>query len=292
MAMTKIKLSIPWVANYHDPYPASLFPPPYNSFTPIISTRQERAHLQILEKATILSFPCVRLRDWVLAENKALHSKSYILPHAGCKLANLQHLPDDEKVVVDKHKFTILHTGTLLSARNPIHLIHAFTKFLGSDTTRKEKAELVLIGNVHPKIREELETKVSNNVKVITERLSYSRCLELSMDSAILLIVEAKSKISPFFPGKLADYLWLKKPILALSPEVSTTRDMIGDEFCSFIEDEDRMVGILERLWLQWCSNALKVDYSSQLQEILPPAILEKFRLILNSSATVNDSKK
>jgi hypothetical protein len=280
IAMTKLRVAIPWVANYHDPYPGSLFPPPYNSYTKVISSKQERAHNKILERATYLSFPCIRLQDWIIKDSETLSKKSFILPHAACELPNLQHLAGDHNVTLSKEKFSVLHTGTLLSARNPIHLIKSFIKFLDSDEKKRIQSELIFIGNVHPKIKEEFKVTLPNNIRIVTNRLSYTRCLELSFDATILLIIEAKSSISPFFPGKLADYLWLRKPILALSPEISTTRDMIGSEFCSSLENEDRILDLLNSFWIQWESNSLRVDHSVQLTHILPPAILEKFTLL------------
>jgi len=290
IAMTKLKNVVPWVANYHDPYPASLFPPPYNSFTRGISLKQERVHKKILKSATYLSFPCTRLQEWILNGSNLLVNKSFILPHAACELGNLQNLPGDQDVIVNREKFTLLHTGTLLSARNPIPLINAFIRFSSSDEKKRTQSELILIGHIHPKVKEELKVVLPDNIRIITNRLSYARCLELSLDATILLIIEAKSSISPFFPGKLADYLWLKKPILALSPERSTTRDMVGNEFCSLLDDEDRILELLNNFWEKWCDNNFKADYSAQLNHILPPAILDKFKLI-SSKAASNQSK-
>ena len=87
MAMVIGKFKVPWVANYHDPFPLSLYPEPYRRVTPVLSAQQEKHHRRILQKADALSFPSERLMNWVLrVEPKNIYEKAYVIPHLACAL--------------------------------------------------------------------------------------------------------------------------------------------------------------------------------------------------------------
>ena len=82
------------------------------------------------------------------------------------------------------------------------------------------------------------------------------------------MILEADTEDSPFFPAKLADYLWLGKPIVAVSPGASATADVLGADYPLRIPPADSAVAatVFERLWTAWRENAL--------ERLAPPASL------------------
>lgn len=259
-AMLKLRLSVPWVANYHDPFPLSLYPDPYRERIPIRSAAQERLHRQILDRADALTFPSARLRDWVVADATAHRRKAFVVSHIGLDAG--RPVPPDDRV------FRIVHTGTMLRQRNPQGLLRGFLEFVGDDPDRQARCRLVLIGRIDKQHRDLPEWQALQRIGVvetIEHRIPFEAAVDANQRAVAVAIVEADTAISPFFPAKLADYLALRKPILALSPRASSTADILGPDYPLIVPPNDH-AGIavrLTRLWDAW--------RSGQLASFLPP---------------------
>ena len=271
-AMPKIKTQIPYVVNYHDPYPMHLYPIPYKKKRSWVSKLQQKQSNKVMEKAFYVSFPSQRLQEWMLQYHPILKDKSIVLPHPHGNLQNLQNLPIDKEILLNREKFTILHTGSLLGPRNPIFLFEAFEKFIGNDLQKKKLAQLVIIGSVlKDNNLSKITTKTNQNesIRVIRDRISYKHSVELLQSASVLLLLEAVAKDSPFMPGKLTDYINANKPIIALTSKISETARLLGDAY-PFITETDNVLEIqqiIETLWSEWLVGNLNKEHHEKLQE-------------------------
>jgi len=258
MAMVIGKFKVPWVANYHDPFPLSLYPEPYRRVTPVLSAQQEKHHRRILQKADALSFPSERLMNWVLrVEPKNIYEKAYVIPHLACALPVPE--TDSDKLLTDfSDHFLLLHLGSLLGPRNPNILYQAYASFLNKSNERRKLARMVMLGTVSKQhlgenhLRDELIKQ--GNLYIYNQRINYGASLQYGKKAVALIIIEAASKESPFFPAKLTDYLWLNKPILALTPEHSTTRDILGPDYplAAIPNNLEEIEHALTIIWNEW----------------------------------------
>ena len=266
MAMLKYRTAVPWIANYHDPYPLSLYPVPYRHRVPIVSFWQERMHRRIIAAADALTFPSQRLLEWVLrGDLEQYRYKAFVIPHIANPLPRLQLDASCLPVRFSPRDFVLIHTGTLLGPRDPKALLHGFNIFLQQDEERRQKARIIFVGNVNRRHLESgLFDNTTDNVILLNRRVSYSEAIGLAQAATALILIEAGEE-SPFFPGKLADYLWLRKPILALSPKKSTTADLLGHSYPLLVAPNDvtGVVTALNKLWDCWIHNNLEV--------LLPP---------------------
>jgi len=288
IAMLKVKPPVPWVAYYHDPYPLSLYPEPYRHVVPFVSFWQERIHRRIIASANALAFPSQRLLNWVLSRDlEQYRSKAFVIPHIANPLYNAPcegeplhlHLPQDG--------FILAHTGTILGPRDPRPLLEAFKIFLEKEQKRREKALLLFIGNVNQIHMERCKDLWSiPQVVVISKRISYSEILKLYPSVTALILLEAKASESPFFPGKLADYLWQRKPILALSPKESTAADLLGKSYPLLVEphDVEGIVCALDKLWNKWIERRIEDLLPSQeiINQLTKDAIIQKVEELIN----------
>jgi hypothetical protein len=99
--------------------------------------------------------------------------------------------------------------------------------------------------------------------------VSYKRSLKLTVDANVSLIIEADSDISPFMPGKLADLIFLEKPILALTPKNSETLRILGHNypFTSRVNDEEQIFIKLLELWYLWKEQKLELPEKNRLKD-------------------------
>lgn len=264
LAMLSLKPRIPWVAHYHDPYPISLYPEPYRRRAPLLSRRQEAVHERVLQAADALTFPSERLRDWVLADRLArFRSKAVIVPHVATDVPTCE--PDVQGIaasLIRSGHFNLVHTGTLLGPRSPSTLISAFRDFIGDDRDKMARAHLIFIGRVDHRHRDEnkwRELQEQGNLIRVDHRISYAEALGVIKLATAAVLLEASATESPFFPAKLADYFWLEKPVLALSPHDSSTADLLGAGYPLRVGQDNptNITRALELLWLHWRSSTL-----------------------------------
>jgi hypothetical protein len=262
LAMLNVDTAVPWAAHYHDPFPLSLYPAPYRTRYPFIAGHQERLHRRILERASALTFPSRRLLKWVLSGQEAPHqTKGFVLPHLAMALAfadSASELPDSLQLSADR--FNLVHTGTLLGPRNPGPLVSAFRAFVGDDACKRRLARLTFVGSVN-RAHAQYERSVAADgahIEILNQRISYQQSLQLIRAATAAVVLEAGSE-SPFFPAKLADYLWLNKPILALSPRNSVASDLLGSEYPLLVapDDEPGIARALDHLWQHWRSGRM-----------------------------------
>lgn len=264
IAMLCLKSEIPWVAHYHDPYPLSLYPEPYRHRYPLISRRQETMHERILQSADALTFPSERLRDWILAGRLArFRSKAVIVPHVASAVPTCEpYLGGVAESWMRSGDFNLVHTGTLLGPRSPSTLISAFRDFIGKDADKMARAHLTFVGRVDNRHRsgsnwQELQGR--GNLTWMDHRISYAESLGMIKHATAAVLLEASATESPFFPAKLADYFWLEKPILALSPQESSTADLLGAGYSLRVSQDDstKITNAIELLWRHWRSRTL-----------------------------------
>ena len=279
LAMTRLarrRGAVPFVTYYPDPSPMSLYPPPYSARALRISGLQERGHRRILAASTALSFPSERLRDWVTEGDPALVAKSAVLPHPaigpGVPLPELDQIDAAlEPLALQRmgaDRFSVLHAGTLLSKRDPSALLEAWEGFAAASPERRDLATLVHVGPVHPERRDARwrRSQEDPTVALIDRRIGYVDALALARAATVSVVLEAASVSSPFFPGKLADLIWLDKPVVGLSPGESVVVDLLGADhpLCAEPGDVEGIRAVLETAWQAWREGTLT--------ELRPPA--------------------
>jgi hypothetical protein len=288
MAMLRWRPPVPWIANYHDPYPMSLYPRPYCRRYPLISRWQESVHRKILAAANALTFPSRRLLEWVLSGDlEQYRSKAFVIPHLATELPEPDSAIETLKLpALKSDDFSIVHTGTLLGHRDPRVLLKGFLDFIKHDGEKRDRAHLVFVGGVIGENRQHLTQSEwsqligPDNLVCLDQRINYHRALELAKSAVSVVILEANAAESPFFPAKLADYLWLGKPILALSPKMSVVADLLGHDYQLRVapDDSHAVTSALSTLWAHWTTGRLSELMPSQtiLDSMSEAAVLAK----------------
>lgn len=158
----------------------------------------------------------------------------------------------------NSNSFTLLHAGNLLKQRNPLFLIQAFKLFLEKNPDAKETAQLVLVGPAGYHEKEiEAEKTQNENMVFINKNVPFNKVQAMQQKASVTVILEAKSEISPFLPGKFPHCIEANKPILLLGPFYSETRRLLGHEYPYWAElDEvEKITEIIEILYQQWKQN-------------------------------------
>lgn len=250
-----------WIAYVHDPYPMASFPRPYDWVEPG-HQKKRNFFLKVAEKAKYAAYPSELLAEWMESYYHPLKLKRLIIPH------QLVQEADDPTIKLpgffNIEKFSILHAGTLLDARNPWGLVKGFERFLKRVPEAASQSQLIFIGGESRFGRELLGYEKSlKQLKISETSLPYKVVLTLQRIASVNVILEAKGPISPFLPGKFPHCIAAGKPILLLGPFYSESRRLLGKNysFWSEINDEERICDHLIYLYDNWKKGVNPVYY-------------------------------
>jgi hypothetical protein len=243
-----------WLAYIHDPYPAHLYPRPF-AWVESGYLKKWQFVRDVSEKAAFSGFPSQLLMEWMGSYFPEFDKTGIVIPH---QLINEEKKDISFPIYFDKNKFNLLHAGNLLAPRNPIPLVIAYEKFIKQYPEAAQESKLLLVGNNDLYISEltiYLE-RISSNLSV-ESYTNYQKVCQMQMASAVNIILEAKSEISPFLPGKFPHCVLADKPILLLGPNLSESRRLLGNDYKYWAEagDVEKITALILDLYLEWKNN-------------------------------------
>ncbi|MFD1095236.1 UDP-glycosyltransferase [Salegentibacter chungangensis] len=263
-----------WLAYIHDPYPHHYYPEPYKWSEPGY-IRKIEFFKQVLRSCTVAVFPSLLLKEWMQNFFPWIDEKSCIIPHQiSGGTAKKVSMPS----FFDSGKFNLLHAGNLMKQRPPFHLIEGFKRFQDKNPDAKKNASLLLIGNssYHTSELKKCEKKVPN--LIISDYLQQDIVLKLQQEAAVNIILESKSALSPFLPGKFPNCIEANKPILLLGPSKSEVRRLLGDDYqyWSEIDDIEKIANLIQELYESWKSSSRQTLERSDLLRYMSPHYMKE----------------
>lgn len=236
-----------WIANWSDPYPAIIAPPPYGqgikAKIPVLQSWYANA---VIKHADWLTFPSNRLRNWLISFFPTLNIKSSVMPHIMLKdKQDSIHNYEDSKL-------RLIYTGAL-GIRNPEILLKTIYKI----KTQKNELPIAVsfVGGKNPELNQMIDKYRLHEHVFNLGRKSYDETCLLVEQSDIAIVLEAPCEEGIFLPSKLLDYLQHNCSIWAISPSPGVLEDLIneygGGVFtnCSSEDDlECQLIRLIE-LW-------------------------------------------
>lgn len=244
-----------WLAYVHDPFPFHFYPKPFDFIVPSYKHKEQFLY-DIANSAAYSGFPSLLLKEWMGKFAPNFLKTGVVIPHQLVEMDNKNvPLPD----FFNTNKFSLLHAGNLLGERNPVGLIEGFFKFLESNPEAKATSQLILIGGTsenHLEVFEKYKNS-GDNLKAINKNLPFDTVYQLQYSVSVNIILEAKSDISPFLPGKFPHCVAANKKLLILGPSKSETRRLLGEdyEYWSEIDNVNVISKLIEKLYFQWKDN-------------------------------------
>lgn len=262
-AVSKLpKLYDKWMAYIHDPYPFSCYPIPYDWKESGYKIK-EKFFKKVSEKARYSVFPSLLLQEWLGSFFPNFLKTGIIIPH---QIFELNTKKTELPSFFEFNKFTLLHAGSLMKPRNPEGLILGFVEFLNRNPNAKNNSCLLFIGDAsyHKKTLRQYKTDIQE-LSLQINKIDFDVAYKLQKQVAVNVILEAKSEISPFLPGKFPHCVSAKKPILILGPKNSEVKRLLGDdyEYWSEIDDYKNIAKKIEQLYANWIENKGAIDYSN-----------------------------
>jgi hypothetical protein len=271
-----------WYAYVHDPYPQHLYPRPYN-FVEAGYKQKRYFFREMTEKAKYMVFPSLLLKEWMQSYFVAIETKALIVPHQIAEVAS----PNEAAGHEVQGRFSILHAGNLLDLRDPQPLVEAYKKFLLQVPEAYSDTQLTLIGKPS-KFDTYLKAQQSTmpNLKLSDGYVAFEKVHRLQQQANINIILEAKSEISPFLPGKFAHCVAADAPIFLIGPYYSECKRLLGEEYPYLFEfsEIEQLTTSFVAIYSAWKQGNIQTLNRPDLKEYLTEPYLLK--TLENSLAT------
>lgn len=253
-AMLKLpSLHDKWLAYVHDPYPFHYYPEPYN-WVEKGHNFKEKFFREVSEKAKYSAFPSLLLKEWMGNYFPNFLKTGIIIPHQveGVSIKTTINIPD----YFSEKKFTLLHAGNLMMPRNPKGLINGYSLFLSRNNDAIKDTLLLFVGPAEY-YKKYLSKLNKPNVFWNGGYEDFEKVKSMQKKTSVNIILEAKSDISPFLPGKFSECVKVDNPILVLGPDKSESKRLLGKdyEFMAENNDDEKISILIEKLYFNWKSN-------------------------------------
>jgi glycosyltransferase involved in cell wall biosynthesis len=160
--------------------------------------------------------------------------------------------------------FSLCHTGGM-GLRKPDTFLQGIKLFL-MKVPAWECTEVRFIGPNEETLPELARSLELQDIVHIEPRRSYEDSLSALEAAAVSVVIEAPMTEGIFFPSKVADYVQVGRPILAVSPAVGTMNDLLsrhGGGIAVDCASPEAIAKEIESLFRSWQARELDVSYGS-----------------------------
>ena len=120
------------------------------------------------------------------------------------------------------------HLGNFYGPRNPLMLVKALVLLRRTQPEVLENVRIELIGRWVGHERWSLaDSGLPDGLISFQKPVEYEKSLRQMCSADALLIIDAPFENNVFFPSKLVEYLWARRPILAITPP-GTSADIVA----------------------------------------------------------------
>ncbi len=249
----KKKLNIPWLADFRDPWTE------IDYYEKLKLTRLADQRHKILEKKVLTQADCVLTVGKHLAERlkKLGAPKVEVIPN-GFDKEDFSFLPVDQE-----KSFTITHTGSINSDRNPEILWQVLADICTKNKAFNELLRLRFVGKTDHTVKKSLQQcKLESHAEFISY-LPHREALKIASSSALLLLlINQTPNQHGIVTGKLFEYLATGRPILCIGPVGGEAAAIIRECECGRTFDYSDSNAIAE--WI----NEMFLNHSDKLQSV------------------------
>lgn len=225
------KTNVPWIADFRDPWTDIDY---YQDLK--LSHCADRKHHR-LEKKVLTNANKVVSIGWNMASplEKIRGEAIDIIPNG---------YDNDIKCTTAtqtlSNKFTITHIGIITPSRNIETFWEALSELTTSNKELADNLEIKLIGSIDNSVRQSLEKFEILKFATLIDNLPHDAVIEQQCSSSVLLLLINRSPSAKgILTGKLFEYLYANRPIIAIGPEGGDAAKILAETSAGTVIDFD-----------------------------------------------------
>ena len=273
---------IPWLADFRDPWTEIDF---YHrlKLTRLADSIHRKMEKKILEKADVVT----TVSPYLKGTTEKLAGRRVDVIYNGFDPADFNFMGSP-----DNNYFTISHFGAFNRDRNPTLLWKALGELKQENPDFASVLKIKLIGQTDETIITEIEEEGLLENLVVYNHMQHLEGLELIAKSQLLLLpLNDAPNVRGILPGKMYEYMALRRPILAVGPPDGDFAKIIHETETGFVHSFNDMQGIkstLNKLYEDFKAKKLEVNSSGYQQFSRKNLALEIINLPFTSVADDN----
>ena len=228
----KEQTGLPWLADFRDPWTQIDF---YDKL--MLSKRADRKQRMLEQKV-------LRSADQLVAVSKHTASGLEDICNRQVTVVTNGYDPDDftDLPAYKQNKFILTHLGAMNADRNPRILWKALSELVQHNSALREQLVINLIGKTDISVKLDIEENgLAENTNFISH-LPHKKALRKASQSAMLLLpLNNTPNVLGIAPGKLYEYLALKRPILCFGPMEGDAANIILATKSGYVVDFDNI---------------------------------------------------
>lgn len=253
----KKKLNVPWLADFRDPWTNIDF---YDDL--MLTKFAHRKHLR-LEREVLSTADKVVTVSWNWAKDfEKLCGRKIDVVTNGYDPEDFKNLSENS----GNERFVLCHIGSLNKDRNPEFLWKCLAQIVKADPDFDRDLRIRFIGQVDYKVFDDL---TRFNLMKRTEKIDYlphdETLKKSSESSALLLLLNNTPNVDGIIPGKVFEYLALKRPILCIGVDTGDSARIINESKAGSVinfGDEERCISFIKELYKNYKNKTLTVSSS------------------------------
>ena len=155
--------------------------------------------------------------------------------------------------------------------RNPYSLFKTIEMLVDENLISKNDFKIRLIGRFGGEIYEMINnSSFKENIEVINYLPHKQSIIELQRSDVLLLIVDESKESEEIVPGKVYEYLGVKKPILAIGPEKGAIADLLSETNAGLIAHQLNLEKIKHnflKFYNKWKNKSLPVPNETVIEK-------------------------
>ena len=231
----KEKFDFNWIAHFSDPWVDNSF----RNCSKNIDKYNLTMEKKVMINADKLIFTSAETAELVMKKYSGKYSeKIHILQHS--------YLYSEDKKWLEK-KIIVRYIGNLYGNRSPEPLFKALEILVEENSKVLSNVQFEIVGEVSPRmVLSSTYKRLPKGLVYIKPSVDYITSLDLMRKSDILLIIDASSDNSPFFPSKLADYIGAGVFMAGITPRGTSQR--ILNKFGCPVADPENIKEVAEMI--------------------------------------------
>ena len=207
----KKKINIPWIADFRDPWTDIDF---YHKLR--LTRWADRKHRRLEQKVLQNANHVVTVSPSWQKDFEKISNRQIDLVHNGYDSEDFNFQEDD---FIIQQEFILSHFGAFNKDRNPSTLWAVLAELSSINAEFKKALRIQLIGQTDESIIEEIKQKGLAEKLVLYGYLPHRQGIDLLRRSQILLLpINDAPNLKGILPGKMFEYLAIRRPILAIGP--------------------------------------------------------------------------
>ncbi len=236
--LIKQRTGLPWVADFRDPWARAPWKAEIlgSSLRGKAAAKLERQFVQHADRVILNT-------DWIHREFTEYYganlSRKFTVITNGF---DPQDFADPVLPPARGDKMIITHTGALYRKRSPEQFFAACERLLAQGKIAPHELEIRFVGGIAPELYRTFECSAAlrQTIQVIPQ-VSHREALGYQLQSDVLFILQPGTSVS--VPGKIFEYIGMRKRILALTP-AGATADVVREHQLGPVVDPEDLPGI------------------------------------------------